>query len=206
MNEMSDSDYIQDNVEKARDYLVGWVEKNENDPDAKAFVDDIKDVIQTIPVQNDRSLKMIIPDNTKETIKESMSQGKWNKVDPETGAAGVYQFTNDQWQFISASDPSLGLTENGRVSKDPSEQEKAMNWYMASNAKFLIAQGLEVNEESLLGAHRFGVENISIIYDSKYNEKLSTAIGDESKSPVFKNFNTVGDVKRYLSGQIRKAK
>lgn len=200
MSDMSDSDYVRDVGLRMHDLTDKWLDKYGNDEDAKAINDYVKEVKQSIPLQTEKSLESIMPENLTSHIAEKMSGGLWSKVDPETGATGIYQFTEDQWQFISASNPDLGLTEDGRVSKDPSEQNRALDWSMKNSARTLIAFGLEVNEKSLLASHKFGVENAVLLLEAKPNDSIIKVLGaEEAVKPEFKDFRTVKDIDKYLS-------
>lgn len=196
---------MKQNIMELHEKIDTYIEKFGDDPEAQSFIEGIKEYKKELP-QYDSDVKNIIPENTKETLKKSLSEGKWNKFDPDTGAAGIYQFTEKRWNEIAKVNPELGLTENGRVSKDPSQQEKAMNWEIQDSTRGLLTYEIPVNEENLLGIHKFGFDNFAAIYESKDNEKLSDAIGEEAKNPVFKNFDTVKSLKDYLSREIRKAK
>lgn len=200
MSDLSDSDYIRDVGLRMHDLTDKWLDKYGDDEDAKEINDYVKKVKQSIPLQTEKSLEKLIPEGISSRIAEKMSGGVWSKVDPDTGATGIYQFTEEQWQFISASNPDLGLTENGRVSKDPSEQNRALDWSMKNNARTLIAFGLEVNEKSLLAAHKFGVENAVLLLEAKPNDSIVKVLGaEEAVKPEFKDFRTVKDIDKYLS-------
>lgn len=206
----SDDTYIRETAIEIKDTFISVKKLIEQmfpeDEGAKLFVSDMDEALKTIPLETQASTKNLIPENIKEFISSKLSNGKWNKVDPSTGAVGIYQFTEEQWQYISASDPSLGLTENGRVSKDPSEQTVAMNWLLQKNTQVLRGYDLEVNEENLLGAHIFGGLNMVNILVSNPKASLVDTIGEQAKKPVFKNFSTVGSVKSYLSNEVKNLK
>jgi hypothetical protein len=191
---------MQDSIANSTKYI------EENVPDSENFVQDVKDYAAQFPVQTEKSLEMIIPETSKETIKQVVSKGEWDSFNPDTGATGIYQFTEEQWDFISASDPELGLTEDGRYTQNTSEQEKAMDWLITYNTRVLIAQEVEVTEANLLGAHKFGADNFAILIQSDDNEKLSDLLGADASNPEFQGFETVGSIKRYLSREIKKVK
>lgn len=179
-----------------------YIDTFKDEPEAQEFIEDLKTYKKELP-QFDADVKNIIPENTKETLKKALSGGEWNKFNKDTGAAGIYQFTEKRWEEIRVSDPTLGLTENGRVAKDPSQQERAMSWEIQDNTRGLLTYEIPITEENLLGAHEFGFDNFIALYESKDNEKLTVALGKQANDPVFKNFKTVGDVKRYLSRQVK---
>lgn len=192
-------------LKHANDKINEYIEKFKGDPEAQIFIEDLKEYQKTLPQDDEGALKLD-PVTTKNTIKQVSSGGNWMKHNEETGAAGIYQFTKQRWDEIALENPSLGLTDNGRVAKDSSQQEKAMDHELVQNTKGFQSFDIPLSEENLLGAHQFGLNNFVAIYGSKGDEKLSTVIGKNAKDPVFKNFETVGSVKRYLSQQIQKAK
>lgn len=185
--------------------INNYVEKFKDVPEAKEFIEDLKTYQKENLPQYDTDVKKLIPENAKETLKQSLSEGKWNKQDPDTGAAGIYQFTESKWNEIKDTDPSLGLTDNGRVAKDSSQQEKAMNWVIQDNTRGLLAYGIPVDEKTLLGAHLFGVDSYSIIHNANGNDKLAKVLDNKTmEDPIYKNFKTVKSVRDYLAKQIDK--
>jgi hypothetical protein len=148
----------------------------------------------------------MIPEGTKESIKNAVSGGDWTKFDEDTGAVGVYQYTEERWNELMILNPDLGLTENGRTAKDSSQQEKAIESEIEENTKSFMAYDIPVTEENLLGAHKFGFDSFSSVFQAKDSDKLSTILGESAKDPAFKNFKTIGQVKDYLSRQIKKGK
>lgn len=180
-----------------------FIERYKDKPEAKQAVEDIKKVQAMLP-QSEESIKPAIPDTAKEELKQSLSEGKWNAYNADTGAAGIYQFTEERWNQISEANPELELTENGRVSKDSSQQEKAMDWVIQDSARGLTAYEVPVNEKTLLGAHIFGVDNYALIHTANGNDKLSKVLDAETLSnPVFKNFKTVKSVRDYLTKKTK---
>jgi hypothetical protein len=199
------SKHLKEEIIELHEKIDKYIDVFGDEPERKDFIGELKEYKKELP-QFDTDVKNIIPENTKETLKSALSQGKWNKFDPDTKAAGVYQFTEARWNELAATDPSLGLTENGRVSKDPSQQEKAMDWVIQDNTRGLLTYDVPVTEANLLGAHKFGFDNFVAIYESSDKDKLSDALGEDAKNPVFKNFQTVGEIKSYLSRETSKAK
>lgn len=191
-------DLIQD-IQELHKEIKAFIKMFSDDEDAKVFIEDLKEYQKTLP-QFDNDVSQIVPPNTMEV----MRQGEWTKVDPDTGAAGIYQFTEERWNEIMALNPDLGLTENGRVAKNPEQQEKAMKWVIEDNTRGLMAYEIPVTEANLLGAHKFGFDNFAAIMDAQDSEKLSEVLGDDFNNPVFKNFKTVKSVKDYLRTQVDK--
>jgi hypothetical protein len=199
------SNHLVDEIKGLHRAIDSFINIFQDKPEAKQFIEDLKEQKKELP-QFDSDVKNILPENTKSTLKEVLSKGKWNAFDKETGAAGIYQFTEERWNDLKILNPDLGLTDNGRVAKDSSQQEKAMGWEIQDHTRGLLTFEVPVTEETLLGAHKFGLDNYIAIYGAKDTEKLSSLIGDEAKSPVFKGFESAGAVKFYLTREIKKTK
>ena len=193
--------FLADIIDELNQEIKAYEKVFKDEPEAKEFIQDLKEYQRTLP-QSDSS--QVVPENSMEVIREISSQGIWNKVDPDTGAAGVFQFTEERWNEIMALNPDLGLTENGRVAKNFEQQERAMQWSLEDNTRSFMAYEVPVTITNLLGAHKFGFENYLTIFSSDGNKKLSEVLGDQANNPVFKNFKTVKSVKEYLSREVRK--
>lgn len=198
------SRWLKEEIQNIHETFDKFIDAHKDVPEAQEMIEDVKTVKAQLP-QFDADQKNMIPDNAKEEIKAALSGGDWKKYNKETGAAGVYQFTENQWSRIASSNPELGLTENGRVAKDSSQQEKAMEWEMADNSRNLLAYDLDVTSANLLGAHEFGFDTFVAIASSPDGDKLSDAIGEEAKRPELQKFKTVGEVRKYLSRQVRRS-
>lgn len=195
-----------DDITHLNDTIKEYSDKFKDVPEAQPIIEDLKEYQKTLPQMPSNNEDHIIPENTKETLKQALSEGRWTKFDPDTGAVGIYQYTEDAWKERMVLSPDLGLTENGRLAKDPAQQERAMERELQDNTKSFMAYDIPVTEANLFGAHKFGFDNFATIYESKDSEKLSTIIGDSAKSPEFKNFTTVGDVKKFILRQVKTAK
>ena len=188
-------------IEQTHSLINGLFEKYEGDKSKQGLLEELKEYQAVLP-QTDKSIDSIIPPDIMETIQSSMSQGEWFKVDEETGAAGLYQYTEEAWEDLMLTNPDLEITEEGRTAKDQSEQETAIEWEIENNALAFKSYGIPVNGETLLGAHKFGFDNFIAIYESKSSSKLNKVLGAEYKdNPVFKGFKTVKAVKEYLKSQ-----
>ena len=197
-------DYVSSESKRLNDSINSFVDKFESDPKSKDLIEDLKLIQEEVLSQYDADVENIIPEDTKEIIKEALSEGEWTTLDPETGAAGIYQFTEQRWSEIKEFNPDLGLTDNGRVSKDSKQQEKAMQWSIQDNTRGLIAYGIPVSNETLFGAHKFGFDNYIAIHEANKNEKLTKVLGKEVKDdPLFKDFKTVRSVKDYISNNVQ---
>jgi hypothetical protein len=142
-----------------------------------------------------------VPEEAADLMMMATSQGKWSKFDPETGAAGIYQFTPERWKAIQAAAPELGLTDNGRVSKDSAQQEDAIKWSNQRNAEQLSNRNIPVTNESLLGAHMLGVENFIKLSEAKATEKIKAVFGDKVPAELSK-FKTIGQVRSYINSRL----
>lgn len=196
--------FMKDEIQELHEGIDIYIEEYKDNENAQPFIEELKEYKKELP-QFDASVKNIIPEGTKETLKAALSGGQWNKFDKESGAAGVYQFTEERWNEIKNINPDLGLTENGRVSKSAEQQEKAMDWEIADHTRGLLAYELPITKENLLGAHKFGFDAFVALASSKDGDKLSDAIGEDANRPEFKGFKTVGEVRKYLSNQVRKS-
>lgn len=138
-----------------------------------------------------------VPEETNNMIKQMASGGDWKKLDPKTGAGGVYQFTPGRWADLSAENPDLGLTENGRVSKDTAQQDRAIEWESNNNARLLAGQGIPVNTESLYAAHMLGIKKAISLYQGAADDKLKAA-GIEGLDDL----KTVGQARKQFKKQV----
>lgn len=208
IDEMDTDDYTKQATRVIKDthkVIDFFIDEFKNKPEAELFIEDLKEYKQSLP-QFDADVRNIIPEDSQEIIKQISSEGKWDAYDKETGASGVYQFTEQRWNEIASTNPELGLTENGRVSKDTAQQEKAMKWAIQDNTRGLMAYEIPVTTENLLGAHKFGFDNFVTIYNADNNSKLSKILGKDVDNPLLKKYDTVKGIKAYLSREVNKTK
>lgn len=169
--------------------------------DLKEFLKDPGDTNKELVAQAEALHKQLapqtvqVPEHAGETIKMAESGGKWNSEN------GLYGFTSSDWKGVMHSAPELGLTENGRTSKDTTQQEKAMDFQLHQNAGLLAEKDLPVNAMTLLGAHTFGVTDYEKVYNAPGDTKVKTILSKEviAEHPDIQNFKTIGQVKSYLS-------
>lgn len=198
------TDFIKNESKRLNENINKYIEKNKDNPKAKEYIDDLQQVQKEVLPKYDNDVRKVIPENIKETFKTVLSNGDWTKLDPSTGAVGIYQYSEDRWNEIKNSAPALGLTDNGRVSKDSKQQEKALDWEIKDNTRGFISYDIPVDTKNLLGAHKFGFDNYVSIYNAKDSEKLSKVLGNNINDPVFDKFKIVKDVKVYLSKELNK--
>jgi hypothetical protein len=194
------SEHIREEIKELHQEIEKFIGINKDNPKAEVFINDLKEYKKTLPHDEADPVKSIIPENTKKFIS---SGSAWDSHDSVTGAAGTYQFTEERWNEIAATNPDLGLTENGRVAKDQSQQEKAIQWEIEDNTRSLMAYEIPVTAENLAGAHKFGFDNYISIWSAKDNVKLTKLLGDEAKKPVFNDLKTVKDAKESLKSKGR---
>lgn len=187
--------FTKNEMARAGKGIAKYIKANEGDESKAEIIEDLKQIQKDVLPPEAQNVDDILP----EDILETMKRNKWDDLNNETGAAGVYQFTEQRWDEIAEEQPSLGLTDDGRVSKDISQQEKAMKWNVENIGENLINYGLEVNQENIFGAHRFGIDDYSAILFAKDTDKLSDLV--ENKA-LFKGFKNVREVKNYVKKQV----
>lgn len=170
--------------------------KDSKDPKIQKEIETAKDIQRKFVPALQQNMDTVIPEDSLEVLKLN----EWDDQNPDTKAAGIYQFTPERWEEIMENNPDLGLTEDGRVSKDPMEQEKAMKWSNEENARGLTAYQVPVNNRSLYGAHRFGLDDYVAVTLSNANEKLTKVVEDMD---LFKGFTTVKQVNKYVNDQVK---
>lgn len=145
-----------------------------------------------------------IPLDTYDVMKKVASSGNWTKINSANGAAGVYQFTDEAWKDIQKRAPELGLTDNGRISKDQGQQEKAIKFETEANAKQLSRADLPLDAETLYSAHIFGVEKAKKLYQASADTKLKSIlkVEDLANTPELQDFKTVGQVRKLIKSQV----
>ncbi|MCK4518224.1 transglycosylase family protein [Candidatus Babeliales bacterium] len=141
-------------------------------------------------------------------IKQVESGGKWNATPGTSSAYGIYQFTEGTWkdQMATPEGRAAGLTLNGRLSKNPRQQEAAMKIFTKSNSIKLVKLNVPVNLETLYFAHHFGAWKAEYVYGpSIKNDKikmskkvLTSEVLTANPKLVTLKVRTVGDMKKYI--------
>lgn len=148
-----------------------------------------------------------VPEETYDVIKQIESGGKWFVKNPNSSAFGLYQFTEDTWLDLMRDAPELGLTEDGRISEDTSQQETAMRYFTSRNAQHLMENDIEPTIENLYVAHFLGRYGAVKVLGASDNTKLKTLVGkDVIRSNHFKNSWKVQDFKDWVSVKIDNAR
>ena len=161
----------------------------------------MKKELDTLP-QDEESIDGLIEDDMIDTFAAVLSGGDWRKTNQETGAAGLYQFTEERWDELMNSNPELALTDSGRIEKDPTEQHRAIEYSNRENAVTLHNNDVPIDEISLLGSHIFGVDEYMDIMSYSDNTRMNKILGKDSEKPPFNKFKTVKDLKNYLKNLL----
>jgi hypothetical protein len=144
-----------------------------------------------------------IPSGTIDSIKEAESGGNQFAKNPNSSAAGLYQFTDKTWKYVMDNAPDLHLTEDGRVSSNTDQQERAMQWFTEHNARILKKSGVELTKENIYAAHFLGVDSAVDVLKSPGDMKLKLLISNEAmQSNDFKNSMKVKDFKNWLKDRL----
>ena len=159
---------------------------------------DFKDQINEI---NDRlNPKAIeIPEESYTTLKEMISQTDSYAYNEKTGASGIYQFTEKSWNKLIQERPELGLTENGRVSSNPEQQQKAFEFVTKQNVELMGVAGLEPSVENIYAAHILGPDKAVEILIEDDKVKINTLVDDKTleENDIPKDL-TIGQFKDWL--------
>ena len=194
--------YVKDMMTGLSDEIDQFIEVYQDEPKAELLINDLRQYQREVTPRTPEMIEKRIPEDVNEVIKTVMSGDDWSKVNTNTGAAGIYQFTEQRWNEIGEANPELGLTENGRLSKDPKEQNLAMEFSNTENATKLAALQIPINNETLLGSHIFGFDKYVGIYDAEKGENLSDILGKDN--PLLKEFKSVKAVREYLRDNVEK--
>ncbi len=185
-------------ADKLKAQIQNWKDQHGGDPAQKSLVASLDHIDAQLGPKSEA-----IPQGTADSIKYAESQGKWSKATPN-----LYGFTADQWSHITKAAPELGLTEDGRVSKDSLQQDLAMEWALHDNARQLSDRHLSVSESSLYAVHKLGIDNFEKMSKAPADAKIKTVFGAGllEKSPEFADFKTVGQVKNYLNKKVNEGR
>jgi len=204
-----DNEVVQDFIGKGTALLLSdqineYVEQKAGSNVPEDFLKQLKDIETELRPSDPDSVNKLIPEDTTAIIKMIESGGNQWAKNPNSTAAGLYQFLESTWADIMARAPDLGLTVNGRVSGDTAQQEKAMNWFTENNASQLIENKVPIVDETLYGAHFFGAEQYIEIHNSNRNVKLKTILPAKvlKANPQLSGLKTVGAVKDFLVKKV----
>jgi len=164
-----------------------------------------KDQLTQIEAQLNPS-NVVVEPSQYDTIKEMVSNSNPTLYNEETGAAGIYQFTEETWNKIMQDAPELGLTENGRVMQKTEQQQKAFEYTAKVNGEILRSAGYEANTETLYASHILGAFKTVQVLSAEDSTKVDTLLSDKTvKQYKIPNDMTVRGVKDWLIFQTVKA-
>lgn len=131
---------------------------------------------------------------------------------PASSAYGLYQFTKDTWQLIMnlPEGRKAKLTERGRTSRKPDQQEKAMRILTKHNAALLKRKKVPVNIETLYFAHHFGTKHAGLVYSQGSKTKIKVLLTSSvlSSNPKLKKnkVKTAGDMRKYIKDAVARGR
>ena len=123
--------------------------------------------------------KIELPKENYNVLKEMISGSDTYAYNEKSGAAGIYQFTESVWDNLMQNEPKLGLTENGRVSKDTTQQQKAFEFITRQSSEILQAVGLEVNTENIYASYLLGGLKAVEVLTADDTVKISTLVDNK---------------------------
>lgn len=209
-------DFLGSTFDTLEDDYITWSERSK---DLNTQIEDVKK-LESVPQEFKDELQKIqedvlpegqpgasrIPDETSIIIGQIESGNKWWAKNPKSTAAGKYQFLEGTWADIMEKAPELELTDEGRTSKDTTQQEAAMQWFMERNADILEAAKIPVTNESLYASHFLGGRAAVKVLGSFDNVKIKTLVGKNVMTANdFKASMTVKEFKAWVSKKINNA-
>ncbi len=215
VEEMFDDEEPTSMISEFSEKVDEFAEENEAAPEElqidQEYVDElmeIKDEVQPFAPESSEfsSVGGQLPEQVEDQIdiiREIESGGKWNAKNPNSTAAGLYQFLEGTWEEVMNEAPELELTANGRVSKDTTQQEKAMRWFTARNIRTLKANDIEPTTENLYAAHFLGRNGAVKVLSKDKNTKMKTLVSDDViAANHFPSAMTVGDFEEWLMEKV----
>lgn len=137
-------------------------------------------------------------DGYAQRVKMQESSGRVNAKNPRSSATGLYQFTDDTWAAVSAKNPGLGLTPDGRFDAD--QQQRAMEALTRDNASFLKRKGLPTDGGALYAAHFLGAPRAAQVLEADDATPIASIVGDDvmRRNPNLAGMSA-GDFKAWTS-------
>lgn len=183
VKEKTDREYLKKSM---LDRLSELTRKTIQNPEVtQAFKDDLEKFEAQLNPK-----KLEIPEKTYTVLKQVISESNPVAYNENTGAAGIYQFTEEVWNGLMKDAPELGLTENGRVSQKTEQQQKAFEYTAKQTGTFLRAAGIQVTPENIYAGHLFGGLKAAEMLLAKDNVKLNTLVDDK----ILKDYGIDKDV------------
>lgn len=150
-----------------------------------------------------------VSQETYDIIKEIESGGTkepWRVKNPNSTAAGMYQFLEETWRDLMQEAPHLGLTEEGRTSRNPEQQEAAMRYFTEKNVRILKRAGIETSTENIYAAHFLGAKAAVRVLSNPGTVKLKALVSDDVMSANnFSGGMKVKQFKAWLTEKVSKA-
>lgn len=217
---MNGYDYLSENpvdlapsglIDRVQSMFPKWQKEQEGLPKGERVPDDVakamEEYMNQINGQDPTSaVSNEIPEDTYSIIRKIESNDNIFAVNPRSSAAGLYQFTVQTWNRIMNEAPELDLTEEGRVSDKPDQQEKAMAYYTETNVRALRAANLEPTIENIYAAHFLGADKAVEVLQAKPTDKMKSIVGkDVMEANEFANGLKVRDFKTWLKTQVQRA-
>jgi len=183
IREPNDRDYLKVGV---LDRLNSIVKKTVNNPDvSEKFKKDLQDLDARL---NPKAVE--IPKQTYSTLKEMISESNPTAYNEDTGAAGIYQFTEEVWNNLMMDAPQLALTENGRVSQKTEQQERAFEYTSKQSGEILRASGFQTTPENIYGSHILGPLKLVEVLSAQDGTRINTLVDTK----VLKAYGVDSDV------------
>ncbi|MFZ5784029.1 MAG: hypothetical protein ACOY4R_27845 [Pseudomonadota bacterium] len=119
-------------------------------------------------------------------------------VNPASGAGGLYQFLESTWHGLMKERPDLGLTPEGRTGTSreaQAEQDRAMRYFTAQNARTLQSAGIQPTAGRLYALHFAGPDRgVALIKGA--DEDLSRIFPQSyfKANPFLKSYRTGRDL------------
>lgn len=163
------------------------------------------DIEVTPPEEKKRDTASFIPEGTYDVI--AMIESGHNPLaqNPNSSAAGLYQFTKATWDDAKERS-GLTLTDNGRVSKNTEQQEAAMKWFTEQNVEKLQAANIEVTIPHIYAAHFLGARRAIKVLAAPGDMKLKNLITEDAmEANDFPNNMKVRDFKKWVQNKVNTA-
>ena len=196
-------------IDDLNEQIDKFIKRKEDTEFSPEFLKELENMKKTLisktPSEIQKDIKSVIPEETIDIIGQVESQGQWWAKTPDSTAAGLYNFTEDKWSEIMLEAPELGLTDNGRVSKNTSQQERAMRWNTERNTKNLIENNIPINTETIYGSHVLGSEIYIEIHNAPAKKNIKKLLDDDLRkaNPWLGKVKSAGQVKKLITERIK---
>lgn len=195
---------IGEKIDKIKKSVSSAVEAGETPPIPPELLEQMEQLQREINPVNPADLGADIPADTLEVIRQIESGGRWDAQNPNSSAAGLYQFTEGTWNDLMTRHPELGLTENGRVSQNTEQQERAMEQFTRDNIAVLERNGLELSTENIYAAHFLGAEGAVNVLTAENPSRLRNVVSAEVMSANnFPRNMTIRQFKRWVESKVQ---